>query len=215
MCLSLSDLAQWVRPSLWLPWGLSGKASVWNGAQPGSVAGCHEDPLEKGMAAHSSVLPWRIPWIPGAGRATAHGFAGWARRESNVVEWLTLSCSRSSVGPSTLPQTALFRPSLWPSNIPVRVGTASSLPFHRRQTRGFASVSQLSWTLPLRVSLWITVFSGNRPRSGTSGSCVSSLFSFLRDYHTVLHSDCTRLPSQGQHRTVFRNCSVNVRRCVW
>ena len=21
-----------------------------------------EDPLEKGMATHSSVLPWRIPW---------------------------------------------------------------------------------------------------------------------------------------------------------
>ena len=23
---------------------------------------CWEDPLEKGMAAHSSVLAWRIPW---------------------------------------------------------------------------------------------------------------------------------------------------------
>ena len=22
----------------------------------------HEDPLEKGMAAHSSILAWRIPW---------------------------------------------------------------------------------------------------------------------------------------------------------
>ena len=21
-----------------------------------------EDPLEKGMATHSSILPWRIPW---------------------------------------------------------------------------------------------------------------------------------------------------------
>ena len=21
-----------------------------------------DDPLEKGMAAHSSILPWRIPW---------------------------------------------------------------------------------------------------------------------------------------------------------
>ena len=26
-----------------------------------------EDPLEKGMATHSSILPWRIPWaeMPG------------------------------------------------------------------------------------------------------------------------------------------------------
>ena len=23
-----------------------------------------EDPLEKGMATHSSILAWRIPWIP-------------------------------------------------------------------------------------------------------------------------------------------------------
>jgi len=22
-----------------------------------------EDPLEKGMAAHSSILAWRIPWV--------------------------------------------------------------------------------------------------------------------------------------------------------
>ena len=27
-----------------------------------------EDPLEKGMAAHSSVLAWRIPWTEEAGR---------------------------------------------------------------------------------------------------------------------------------------------------
>ena len=24
-----------------------------------------EDPLEKGMATHSSILAWRIPWIEG------------------------------------------------------------------------------------------------------------------------------------------------------
>ena len=27
-----------------------------------------EDPLEKGMATHSSVLTWRIPWIEEPGR---------------------------------------------------------------------------------------------------------------------------------------------------
>ena len=33
-----------------------------------------EDPLEKGMATHSSILAWRIPWTeePG-GWATVHG----------------------------------------------------------------------------------------------------------------------------------------------
>ena len=27
-----------------------------------------EDPLEEGMATHSSVLAWRIPWTEGPGR---------------------------------------------------------------------------------------------------------------------------------------------------
>ena len=26
---------------------------------------CWEDPLEKGIATHSSVLTWRIPWTEG------------------------------------------------------------------------------------------------------------------------------------------------------
>ena len=32
-----------------------------------------EDPLEKGMATHSSILAWRIPMDRGAWRAIAHG----------------------------------------------------------------------------------------------------------------------------------------------
>ena len=27
-----------------------------------------EDPLEKGMATHSSILAWKIPWTEGLGR---------------------------------------------------------------------------------------------------------------------------------------------------
>ena len=34
-----------------------------------------EDPLEKGMATHSSILAWRIPWTIGAWWATVHGVA--------------------------------------------------------------------------------------------------------------------------------------------
>ena len=38
-----------------------------------------EDPLEKRMATHSSILAWRIPWTEepgvGGGRATVHGVA--------------------------------------------------------------------------------------------------------------------------------------------
>ena len=34
-----------------------------------------ENPLEKGMATHSSILAWRIPWTEGAWQATVHGVA--------------------------------------------------------------------------------------------------------------------------------------------
>ena len=34
-----------------------------------------EDPLEKGIAAHSSTLAWKIPWTKEPGRPTVHGVA--------------------------------------------------------------------------------------------------------------------------------------------
>ena len=34
-----------------------------------------EDPLEKEMATHSSILAWEIPWTEGAWQATVHGVA--------------------------------------------------------------------------------------------------------------------------------------------
>ena len=34
-----------------------------------------EDPLEEGMASHSSILAWRIPMDRGAWQATGHGTA--------------------------------------------------------------------------------------------------------------------------------------------
>ena len=35
-----------------------------------------EDPLEEGMAIHSSILAWRIPLDRGAWQAAVHGVAG-------------------------------------------------------------------------------------------------------------------------------------------
>ena len=34
-----------------------------------------EDPLEEGLATHSSILAWRIPMDEGAWRAAVHGIA--------------------------------------------------------------------------------------------------------------------------------------------
>ena len=48
-----------------LAWGaslvaLGGEESACNAGDLGSILGW-EDPLEKGMATHSSILAWRIP----------------------------------------------------------------------------------------------------------------------------------------------------------
>ena len=48
-----------------------------------------EDPLEKGMATHSSILAWRIPWTEEPGRP----HSPWGCKESDTTERLTLSLS--------------------------------------------------------------------------------------------------------------------------
>ena len=56
------------------PGGSDSKESACNAGDPGSIPGSgQEDPLEKGMATHSSILAWRIPWTRGAWQATVHG----------------------------------------------------------------------------------------------------------------------------------------------
>ena len=44
-----------------------------------------EDPLEEGMATHSSILAWRIPHGP---RSLA-GYSPWGRKELGVTERLS------------------------------------------------------------------------------------------------------------------------------
>ena len=44
--------------------------------------GCigQKDPLEKGMATHSSILAWRIPWAE-----EPVGYSPWVHNESDMI----------------------------------------------------------------------------------------------------------------------------------
>ena len=50
-----------------------------------------EDPLEEGMATHSSILAWRIPMDRGAWWATVHGVAKSRTRLSDFTFTFFLS----------------------------------------------------------------------------------------------------------------------------
>ena len=39
----------------------------------GSIPGLGRYPLEEGMATHSNILVWEIPWTEAPGRALVHG----------------------------------------------------------------------------------------------------------------------------------------------
>ena len=75
--LSMSLEAQMVRnlPAMQETW-------VWSVGQ--------EDPLEKGMAIHSSILAWRIPWT---GEWQLMGYSPWGCKESDTTEQLTTATS--------------------------------------------------------------------------------------------------------------------------
>ena len=70
---------------LGFPGGSDGKESTCNAGDLGLIPGLGRDPLKEGMATHSSILAWRIPWTEepgglrsmglqrvGHNRATAH-----------------------------------------------------------------------------------------------------------------------------------------------
>ena len=66
--------------------GSNGEESACNAGDPGWIPfPGREDPLEKEMTTHSSILAWRIPWTEEPGRRQSMG-----SQEFDMTERLTL-----------------------------------------------------------------------------------------------------------------------------
>ena len=67
-------------PCMGFPGGSNSEKSAGNAVDPGLIPS-QEDPLEKGIATHSCILDWRIPWTEEPGGLQSIGSQRWRTTE--------------------------------------------------------------------------------------------------------------------------------------
>ena len=125
------------------------------------------------------------------------------------------SLSMIILGLSILLRMPLSHSFLWLVNIPLYIWTVwyiwkiyhiffihSSVNRHLGCFHVLAIVNGATMNIGMHVSFQIMVFSGCIPRIGIGGSYGNSIFSFLRNFRTVLHNGRTGLHSYQPCRKV-------------
>lgn len=98
--------------------------------------------------------------------------------------------ARSFRGPSMLWHVSVVHSFLWLKNIPLHEYTTFTHPFSNRKTLGYFRIlaAENSDAMNIKFTHWLecpfSVLLGNTPRSGITGSCGNSTFSFLRNDRT-------------------------------